>query len=206
MKVLIGLAVLFVCAIYKIIFEVYPSFYIYLCLLAAIMVVEVIVYSIFSWRTRFSAAQKKQIYAAQEKDKEATQVQRQMLEKTVQQSRYKIKLLQVDLSNQQAKVRNMSVLAEKDKKYSTVKWLIEQIESRRADSLKEALNLYDAKCRRDGQIAMDRLKDQLARDQQIKEAYANFDRDMKEWEHRKTMEDLEKKKLEELRRIREECS
>ena len=199
MKFLIALGVLICCAIYRLILEISPGFYNYLCLFAIIIAVEALFFFLFSRNIRFSFKQKRKIREAREKDEQASEQLRQDLDEKVQHKIERIRQLEEELAKQQAVVRGMDVVGEKDKRYSTVTWLIEQIESHRADNVKEALNLYDAKRRRDDQAVMDRLRAKEEADRQIKQIYEDFDRDMKDFHHKKKVE-------EELRRIREKLS
>ena len=116
------------------------------------------------------------------------------------------------LKAQQQKIRNKimenPVLDNSDKKEEVVAFLISQIQRKRANTLADALQQYDAKTEQEKRAEIERLDRQLQadldrfnRDQQIRrEADEQFNQAM----HRLRVEKEQRRQTEELERIRRE--
>ena len=125
----------------------------------------------------------------------------------VEQCRKEYEQAKTMLSMSQAAVMNSTILADADKNLETVDFLIKRLESRRADSVKEALNQMDEAQRRDAekkarerreadrirlQLDMQRDMQRMERDRQAQwemdEMQRQWRRDQQAREHQKEME------------------
>lgn len=96
-----------------------------------------------------------------------------------------------------------SLLDERDQEIYIVDFLIDAVKSRRANSLSDALLQYDAKRARDSKAALDKVRAETQRMilQRQQDQYMN-DLRMDQLRHQREMEAIERKKAEELERIR----
>ena len=92
-----------------------------------------------------------------------------------------------------SRIRQASILSDRDKSLSNVEYLIQQMESGRADTLKEALNQMDAQHRRDSESWLRYENERLAAQQRAKfeadQAWHNLNM---EYEARRKNDELEK--------------
>ena len=176
--------------------------------MAFVLVAETIFLFIFAHRTHLSRQQKKKIEEAKQMDAAKTEAIRQELSGQLATLRKRRNELVEKKKHHLAVAKQMDVVGENDLNASTVSWLIHHIENHRADTISEALMHYDAKMAAERKAASDRaLKqamDEIERKRQVDQLFADFKRDLDDIQHKKTMKNLEEKKLEELRRIREE--
>lgn len=131
----------------------------------------------------------------------------QLTDPKVEQCRKEYEQAQMLLAVSQAAVMNCTVLAEGDKNLETVDFLIKRLESRRADTIKEALNQMDDAQRRKAeekaradreasrfqlQLDMQRDMQRMERDRQaqweLDEMQRQWRRDQQAREHQKEME------------------
>lgn len=206
MKFLIGFGVLFVIAFYCFICENVTGFYNYICLIGLVFVVAMVLGFIFVKLSPRSIKETRELRASRKADKEATKKLQSELPQIIQEKEERIRQLQNQLSDQATVVRKNTVVSENYKDLKLVRSLIERMEKNHAVSVSDALRQYDEERRRENQMTMDRLRLEMEREQQVQQIFRDFERDMNEIAHRKKMEDLERKKLDELKRIREELS
>ncbi len=101
------------------------------------------------------------------------------------------------------RIHDNDILSNKEKDLNTVEFLIEKIETRRADSLKEALLLRDADLQRAREIYMRAERDHILRQEQMRrenEAYLN------QWAHNMTVQQELRKQTREIEKMREEMN
>lgn len=210
MVVLFIFIALFIIAIYKLILEAIPGFYNYLCLVAVIGVAMWLLSVIISLFIRPSIAQKRRIKEAAKKDADESAAIALRMASENSDIKKQIQSIRAELKTHEANVNSNPVLASSDKNLSTVKWITEQIESRRADSVKEALQLYDEKRRRDSAFELKMLQDKIESERRGREMIENATRELSETIARKNyereMKRIEEKKLDELRDINEKLS
>lgn len=98
-------------------------------------------------------------------------------------------------------IDNATVLADKDKNIYTVDFLIDVLEGKRADTLKEALNLFDAsereRARIENEAWLNAWKEQQALEEQ-------WQRDREQFWHNQAMLDAEKERAEQAKRAADE--
>ncbi len=114
-------------------------------------------------------------------------------EKDVVPLKQEISSLEKQLSEKRQELHAIDCLHDKDKFLKIVNRLIDYIDGRRADSIKEALNMYDAECAKEraelSRIWRARLENENRRfEQSLK--------DEEEWKHRKEMESLARERVE----------
>ena len=203
-------ALLFIIAVYKSILETIPGFLNSLLLLGAVGIAALILAGIVILFVRPTFSQRKRIKKAIKQDEEDSQTMSIRMDERNKKLNDEIRALRTELAEHEAKVRANNVLGTSDKNLTTVKWIIEKIESRRADSVKEALLLHDEKRRRDNAFELKLLQSKLEMDRKGREALENATRELNETINRKIyerdMKRLEEKKLEELREINEKLS
>ena len=98
-----------------------------------------------------------------------------------------------ELENCSRRIRQASILSDRDKEMSNVNFLLQQMESGRADTLKEALNQMDEQHRRDSERWLRYENERLAAQQRAKfeadQAWHNLNM---EYEARRKNDELEK--------------
>ena len=206
MKFLIGFGVLFVIALYSFFFEKVPVFYNYVCLIGLIFVAAMVLGFIFVKLSPRTIKESRELRAARKADKEATKKLQTELPQIIQRKEERIRDLENQLIEQAAVVRKNTIVTDKYKNLKAVRSMIERMERDRSLTLSMAERFYDDDCRRRDEITMERLRREMEQEQQMQQIFKDFERDMNEIAHRKKMEDLERRKLEELKRIREELS
>lgn len=210
MVIIAIIVICFIVAIYREVLNVIPGFYNYLCLLGVLGLSMGLITLIATALVQPSSSQKRQIEEARAQDADITEKLRQEAVTSTQKWQERIRALKDQLKQHQANIRNNDVLSANDKDLNTVNWIINQIESRRADSVKEALLLYDDKRRRDSAFELKKIQMQFETDRRNREALDNSIRDLQNTINQKKferkMERIESEKLEELRSINEKLS
>lgn len=210
MVIIAIIVICFIVAVYREVLNVIPGFYNYLCLLGVLGLSMGLITLIATALVQPSSSQKRQIEEARAQDADITEKLRQEAVTSTQKWKERIRALKDQLKQHQANIRNNDVLSDNDKDLNTVNWIINQIESRRADSVKEALLLYDDKRRRDSAFELKKIQMQFETDRRNREALDNSIRDLQNTINQKKferkMERIESEKLEELRSINEKLS
>ena len=210
MVIIAIIVICFIVAVYREVLNVVPGFYNYLCLLGVLGLSMGLITLIATALVQPSSSQKRQIEEARAQDADITEKLRQEAVTSTQKWQERIRALKDQLKQHQANIRNNDVLSDNDKDLNTVNWIINQIESRRADSVKEALLLYDDKRRRDSAFELKKIQMQFETDRRNREALDNSIRDLQNTINQKKferkMERIESEKLEELRSINEKLS
>lgn len=197
-----------------------PSVLIFVIGFVVLAVLQYVIVSAIQKKAyRYSPEEQKRLNAAKEQDRINVQRnhQRDMELNNQRRTRINAEIFKLEdaLRRLQQKemdlgweIANTDVLAQKDLNLETVEYLIEVLESYRANSLSEALRLYDEKAGRDKaarQVYLAAMvQAETDRMMQRQQAQADFERRMDELAHRSRMEELERKQLEELERIRKD--
>lgn len=119
-----------------------------------------------------------------------------------------IAALKQQLAQKQRELHAMNCLHDDDKFPKCVEFLIYRLETGRADSIKEALNQYDAERKEEDrreqqrwQWEMDRLQRQFDAERRAQQEHEDTLRYYEERNHRERMEELERKRLEEVQEL-----
>lgn len=102
----------------------------------------------------------------------------------------------------QMKLKALDILGPDEQKVEVVDALIKIIESHRADSVPEALRVYDEQRYRQGQIAMNQFERNMRRLEEKWQREEQFQRDLDEAAHRRKMEELAQDAVDEIERKR----
>ena len=184
---------------------VLPNAYTYLMVMAGLLIVELIIHIIFKNREfKLSAAQQREFDEAESSDRAKSDQEFQQLGANIRARTGRIRELKDEITSLERTLNSLDVLAPKDLNLSTVNWLIDTIKSYRANSLTEALRLYDDYREREHHIWRARLEEERRRQEETDRILREFERDMQAMSHQREMKRIEERKLEELKRIRED--
>ena len=184
---------------------VLPNAYTYLMVMAGLLIVELIIHIIFKNREfKLSAAQQREFDEAESSDRAKSDQEFQQLGANIRAGTGRIRELKDEITSLKRTLNSLDVLDPKDLNLSTVNWLIDTIKSYRANSLTEALRLYDDYREREILIRRARLEEDRRRQEETDRIWREFERDMQAMSHQREMKRIEERKLEELKRIRED--
>ena len=217
MIILIIIALALLC-IYISFLRSFPIGFAFFGVMVGCLVATLIICGIIGGR-KFSPSdwQKKQLDEAAERDKQFSEKNKQLhkaeIAKVKKQASEKISGYEATISDLRKKLSEhrtalleLDVLGPDELKPDIIDHLIQLIESHRADSIPEALRLYDEKLAQkaahDQQVRIATFQAQLAHMEQQRQAQENYNRYVEDLAHKSRIEELEKKQLDELERMR----
>lgn len=116
-----------------------------------------------------------------------------------------IQELEADRREHEHRIHNMHVLAEQDKDLNTVLFLIKQMESRRANSVTEALHQYDAKQQEASRIRFAYEQEKLRRDMEAMQRARDAEDRLNQAWHNMEMEKQARKAVKEIEEMRKDA-
>lgn len=137
----------------------------------------------------------------------------------IAQEKANVATMQQHLSEAVAAIHASTILAEKDKTINLVRFVLDKLETHRADSLRDALNLYDEEQKYIAKLEIERMQheermraDQFRHDLDAEQRrWENQERSRREaqqqfeqWSHNQQMQALERERLREARRASDE--
>lgn len=168
------------------------------------------------YKNKFSSSQKKALYEAlsiDQKNAEVNDNEKQKAEAILQEkiqefakkeidpAKIQLERLKAKLEKHLQTINEATIIAQDDKYLYGVEYLISRLESRRADTLKEALLQLDVQKKennRNAQAEMDRFFRNLEREEEERK---QRERDSEEAMYRAKMKRLEEERLEELKKL-----
>lgn len=215
MIILIIIVIALLC-IYISFLRTLPIGFAFLGAMVGCLIVNFIICGILGSRKfRPSAWQQKKLDEAEADDKRFAERNKQLTKEKEAEVRKQAKLsvarYEAELSELQKKhsahcaaLQELDILSPDEQKLDIVDQLIQLIESHRANSVSEALWLYDEKARRDQETRAAIFRAQLAHLEQQQRAQDDFNRHMEDLAHKSRMEELERKQFDELERMRKD--
>lgn len=130
----------------------------------------------------------------------------------IAQENAKVAALEQRLAEVRAAIQANPVLADQDKSMGVVSFVLEKLETRRADSVMAALNLYDDDRRKAQEFETKLRIDQMNREfeaeqrrwEQQERSRREAQQQFEQWSHNMEMKNLERERLKEQRRTNEE--
>lgn len=190
-----------------------PQSFVYIGALLVIAIGMLIAGKLVTRRIRKNSAEEEQeLDAARELDKENEKINERRTAEAKRQRRREAdqaiagyKEAMEELVDQywqhQDKLTALDILGDDDLNIKTIDFLINTMEGRRADSIKEALLQYDAKRDKDSERAKRNWEAYLARQDEERRREEERQETLRNMRHQADMRDLERKRVEELEKL-----